>query len=169
MQLGANISQVSYQTVFEMGLGSFPWARVAHPLIFVAIGLLVVRFLKSKQIYLVMGVLIASLASLFVLLSLVTFIPNFIKLRSAYLSGKSVIVEGVVENFHPAPTIGPARESFSVRGILFSYNVLDSTPCFHNAPLHGGPIREGLAVQIYYNEGCIQRVSILKQPSLGQE
>ena len=108
----------------------------------------------------------ASLASLFLLISLVIFIPNFIKLRSAYVSGKSAIVEGAVENFRPAPTIGPARESFSVQGIIFSYNVLEDTPCFHDVPLHGGPIRGGLDVRIHYNEGCIQRVDI--RPGLVQ-
>ena len=154
------MTQANYQTVFEIGLPSFPWARVLHPLIFVAIGLLLVWFLKSRQIYLVMGVFMASLASLFLLISLGTFIPNFMKLRSAYVSAKSSIVEGVVENFRPAPTIGPARESFSVRGVLFSYNALDDTPCFHNAPLHRGPIRDGLNVRIHYNEECIQRVDI---------
>ncbi len=154
------MTHVNYQTVFEIGFGSFPWARVVHPLIFVAVGLLLVRFLKGKQPYVVVGVFMASLASVFLLISLVIFIPNFVKLRSAYVSGKSLIVEGVVENFRPAPSIGPAKESFAVCGVLFSYNVLDDTPCFRNAPLHGGPIRDGLDVRIHYDEGCIQRVDI---------
>ncbi len=163
------MTQVNYQIMFEIGLGSFPWARVVHPLIFVVIGLLLARFLKSRQIYLVMGVSMASLASLFLLISLVIFVPNFIKLRSAYVSGKSSIVEGAVENFRPAPKIGPARESFSVHGVLFSYNALDDTPCFHNAPLNGGPILDGLDVRIHYDEGCIQRVDILQKPGLAQQ
>jgi hypothetical protein len=35
-----------------------------------------------------------------------------------------------VENFHPAPPLAPAKESFSVKQIVFSYNALDPTPCF---------------------------------------
>jgi hypothetical protein len=158
------MKQGNYQTVFEIGLGSFPWARVLHPLIgvaaIVAIGLFLMLFLRSKQIALVMGAFGVLFGSLFILPGLVVFVPNFVKLRSAYVSGRSSIVEGVVENFRPAPTIGPAREFFSVSGVLFSYNALDDTPCFHNAPLHRGPIRDGSDVRIYYDEGCIQRVDL---------
>jgi len=158
------MTQGNYHTAFQMGFRSFPWAAVAHPLIFVAIGLLLVRFLKDRKPYLVIGIFMASLASLFVLLSLMNFIPKFLKLRSAYVSGRGSTVEGLVENFRPAPTLGPARESFSVRGVWFSYSALDDTPCFHNAPLHSGPIRDGLDVRIHYDEGCIQRVDVLEKP-----
>jgi len=93
------MTQANYQTIFEIGFRSFPWIGVMHPLIFVAIGLLLVRFHKSKQIYLVMGIFMASLASLFFLILLVVFVPRFVALRSAYVSGRSSIVEGIVENF----------------------------------------------------------------------
>jgi hypothetical protein len=150
----------TYQTVFELGLRSFPWARVLHPMPFIVIGLLLFRFCRIKQIYQVMGIIVASLASIFFLISLVVFVPHFVKLRSAYVSGRTSVVEGVVENFRPAPALGPARESFSVRGVIFSYNVLDDTPCFHNVPLHGGPIRAGSDIRIHYNDECIQRVDL---------
>lgn len=153
------MTEVNYQTVFEIGLRSFPWARVVQPLIFVAIGLLVMRFLKNK-VYLVMGIFVVSLASVFFLLYLGAFIPNFVKVRGDYVSGRSSTVEGIVENFRPAPAIGIATESFSVHGVVFSYNALDDTPCFHNAPFHRGPIRDGLNIRIHYNEDCIQRVDI---------
>ncbi len=103
-----------------------------------------------------------SVASFFFLISLLAFVPNFIELRHAYVSGKSATVDGVVENFRPAPKIGSAEESFSVRGILFSYYAGDSTPCFHNAPFHGGPLREGMNIRIHYYEGCIQRIDLLQ-------
>jgi len=163
------MTQGNYQTVFEIGLRSFPWARLVDPLIFIAIGLLLIWLLKNRRPYLVMGVFISSLASVFLLVALVTFIPTFIRLRNTYVTGKSSVAEGDVENFHPAPTIGPARESFSVRGVLFSYNALDDTPCFHNAPIHHGPIRDGLDVRIYYYEGCIQRVEVLQRPGISQQ
>ncbi len=148
------------QTVFELGLRSFPWARVLHPMPFIVIGLLLFRFCRSKQIYQAVGIIVASLASIFLLVSLVVFVPHFVKLRSAYVSGRTSVVEGVVENFRPAPALGPARESFSVRGVIFSYNVLDDTACFHNGPLHGGPIRAGSDIRIHYNDECIQRVDV---------
>jgi hypothetical protein len=154
--------QSAPQLIFQIGLRSFPWARVLYPLSFAVVGFLLFRFFRGKQIYQVTGLIVASLASIFFLVALVAFIPNFLRVRSAYLSGRSSVVEGVVEDFRPAPELGPARESFSVSGTVFSYNALDDTPCFHNAPLHGGPIRGGMDVRIHYNEGCIQRVDVLR-------
>lgn len=43
------MTQGNYHTAFQMGFRSFPWSAVAHPLIFVAIGLLLVRFLKDRK------------------------------------------------------------------------------------------------------------------------
>jgi len=154
------MTQVSVQMVFEIGLRSFPWPRILHPVPFIVIGLLLSRFCRNRQIYQVTGIIVASLATIVFLISLVVFIPNFVRLRSAYVTGRTSVVEGVVENFRPAPALGPARESFSVRGVSFSYNALDDTPCFHNAPLHGGPVRSGMAVRIHYYDGCIQRVDV---------
>jgi hypothetical protein len=154
------MTETTYKTIFELGLASFPWARVLQPLPFIVIGLLLFRFCRGRQIYQVTGLIVASLASILFLISLIVFIPNYIRLRSAYGSGTSSVVKGVVENFQPAPRLGPARESFSVRGAIFSYNALDDTPCFHNAPVHGGPIRDGLDIRILYKEGCIQRVEV---------
>jgi len=93
------MTQGNYHTAFQMGFRSFPWSAVAHPLIFVAIGLLLVRFLKDRKPYLVIGIFMASLASLFVLLSLMNFIPKFLKLRSAHVSGKGSTVEGLSRIF----------------------------------------------------------------------
>ncbi len=158
-----------YQTIFEIGLKSFPWARVAHPLFFVVLGLLVILFFKKYPVALVTGVWVTGLASIIFLLALLNFIPKFIKLRSAYVSGRSSIVAGVVEDFHPAPTLGPLRESFRVNGLSFSYYPGAGKPCFDNSPLRHGPIRDGLNVRIYYNQGCIQRVDILQKPALDQQ
>jgi hypothetical protein len=155
----------NYQTIFELGFRSFPWQRVLQPLIFLALGLLLIQFFKRKPFHLIVGVFVASMASFFFLISLVIFVPEFVRLRSAYTSGKSDIVDGVIQNFQPAPTIGPALESFSVNGVSFSYNALDDTPCFHNAPLHKGPIREELNVRIHYYDRCIQRVEVLGKAS----
>jgi hypothetical protein len=144
------LTPISYRTVFELGLRSFPWARVLHPVLFIVIELLLFRFGKRRQIYQAVGLIVASLASMFFLISLVVFIPEFLKLRSAYVSNRSSVIEGVVEDFRPAPALGPARESFSIRGVVFSYNAFDDTPCFHNAPIHSGPIRGGLDLRIHY-------------------
>lgn len=115
---------------------------------------------KKRAFYIGTGGFIASMALIVLLVSLVTFIPKFVSLRSSYVSGKSVVVEGIIQNFRPAPALGPATESFSVNGIVFSYDALEDTPCFHDAPIHRGPIQEGLKVRIPYNDSCIQRIDI---------
>jgi hypothetical protein len=154
------MAQTNYQTIFEIGFRTFPWTGVVRPLILVACGALLAVVFKRKPFYRFTGVFGSSFGLLVFILLLITFVSNFVKLRSAYRSGTSSIIEGVVENFHPAPVLGPAEESFLVQGTIFSYNAMDDTPCFHNAPIHAGPIRNGLDVRVYYNDGCIQRVDI---------
>lgn len=151
---------MNYQTVFEIGFHSFPWGGLFHPVPFILLGLLLFRFGRSKQIYQAVGIIVAALATLFLFLAAVTLVPRFVKLRHAYNSGDSSVVEGVVDNFHPAPPLGAAKESFYVNGVNFSYDALDLTPCFHNAPIHKGPIKLGLNVRIFYKDACIQRVDV---------
>lgn len=153
----------NYQTIFELGFRTFPWTAVGGPLIFIAAGFLLFRissFFKRKTFYAAFGMIFASLATLIFLVSLMFFIPRFLTLRHAYVSGRSNVVSGAIQDFHQAPALGPASESFSVQGVLFSYNAVDDTPCFHDAPLHRGPIREGLNVRIHYDGDCIQKVEV---------
>jgi hypothetical protein len=152
--------QPDFQTVFEIGRRSFPWGGLLHPVPFIALGILLFRFARGKEVYQLAGIIGAMLATLFLLIAVGSFVPDFIHLRRAYRSGDSSVIIGTVENFHPAPALGAANESFSVKGAIFSYNVLDANSCFHNAPAHKGPIRPGLEVRIYYKNGCIQRVDI---------
>ena len=153
------MGQSDYQTIFEIGLKSFPWGSLLHPIPFIIIGVLLF-LLAKRQVYKVVGVLVAMLATFFFIILAVSLGSNFVSLRRAYLNGESSLVEGVVEDFHPAPPLGAARESFSVRGVTFSYNPLDSTPCFHNSPPHKGPITSGLNIRISYKGNCIQRIDI---------
>lgn len=151
---------VDYRTIFEIGVRSFPWVGLLHPTIFIALGLLLFRFSGGKETLRVFGAIAACFAALFFVILALVLVPEFVKQWRAYANGKSVVLEGTVEEFHPMPSLGPANESFSVQGVQFSYNVLDSTPCFHDAPPRKGPIRQGLNVRIYYTDACIQRVDV---------
>jgi hypothetical protein len=153
---------MGYNTVFEIGFRSFPWNVLFHPVPFILIGLLLFRFGKGKQIYLATGIILAAVAAIFVLIGAISLVPKFVEIRHSYKTGNSSSVEGIVENFHAAPALGAAEESFSVRGVKFSYNTLEPTPCFHNGPFRKGPIRAALDVRIFYQDGCIQRVDIRK-------
>jgi len=156
----AQMISPNYQTIFQIGLRSFPWTQLLHPIPFIVIALVLLRFSRGKQIYKIVGTVVALLGALFLLISVLVFVPDFVKQRGVYVNGGSSVVEGTIQDFHPAPVLGPANESFTVQGIPFSYNVLDATPCFHNAPPHKGPIRPGLVVRIYYRDGCIQRLDV---------
>ena len=155
-----DVPQTEYQSIFEIGFRSFPWFTLLHPVPFIVVGALLFRFVKGRQIYQAVGILVATFATLIFLLGSVRLVPEFIADWHTYKRGDSSVVEGVVENFYPAPTLGPSKESFSVHGIIFSYYVDAASPCFSNAPAHSGPIRPGLNVRIHYKGGCIQRVDV---------
>ncbi|WP_407156239.1 hypothetical protein [Bradyrhizobium sp. STM 3557] len=61
------------------------------------------------------------------------------------------MVEGQVEHFVPMPYGGHSVESFSVRGIRFSYSDYIVTGGFNNTASHGGPISAGSYVRICYD------------------
>jgi hypothetical protein len=155
-----DMPQTNYQTVFHIGLNSFPWFFMLPFVLLIAIGYALIRFSDGKQIRFAVGYLMIIWCSLLIVLANLNLIPKFVEARHAYLNGDSSVIEGTVESFHPMPTLGVADESFSVNGKAFLYNVLDPTPCFHNSPPHGGPIHSGLSVRIYYKDQCIQRVDV---------
>jgi hypothetical protein len=154
------MQQPDYHTVFHIGLLSFPWFFMLPFGVMIAIGCVLARFHGGQQLRQVVGWVFISFSLLFIIILNLSLIPDFFSARHAYLSGNSSVIEGTVEDFHPMPTLGAANESFSVNGTKFSYNVLDSTPCFHNLPPHKGPIHSGLEVRIYYKDSCIQRVDV---------
>lgn len=80
----------------------------------------------------------------------------------ALASGKASYVEGTVDNFVPMPYQGHADESFTVKGVPFSYSDFGITRGFNNTSSHGGPIRSGQYVRIWYLENDILKLQIKK-------
>jgi hypothetical protein len=154
------IDGMTYQTVFEIGIKSFPWSALLHPVPFVLVGLLLFKFARSRQVYQITGLIVAVFAGLIFVVEAARLVPDYINVRNTYRNGSSSVVEGIVENLRPAPLTGPATESFSVGSVDFSYDALDLTPCFHDAPFRKGPIKTGLRVRITHRNGCIQRVEV---------
>lgn len=150
-----------YRTIFEIGFHSFPWSAFLNPSLCIMLGIAFYRF-SSRQLFKAFGFVAIIVGTIFFLLASVSVIPMSIRLRKAYVSGRTTTIEGAVEDFRPMPALGPSRESFSVKGVAFSYFVGDFTPCFTNAPPLKGPVHAGLAVRVFYDDGCIQRVDILK-------
>ena len=98
----------------------------------------------------------------------IVFIATFgayIKDRESLMSGKAGYVEGIVTNFIPMPYQGHAQESFKVDGVPFNYSDYVVTAGFNNSASHGGPIREGLHVRIWYSGNDILKLQIPKSES----
>jgi DNA-directed RNA polymerase subunit RPC12/RpoP len=86
--------------------------------------------------------------------------------REYLLSGHASYVEGEVQDFVPMPYAGHADESFTVKGVHFSYSDYGITPGFNNSASHGGPIRQGLYVRIWYSGNDILKLQLPKNAAL---
>jgi hypothetical protein len=156
---GSNAAAREYQTVFRLGMVSFPQGAYSHSVVLLAVGLLLFRFSK-REYFKIIALLACAIGLGLGLLISISVLPNYFELRNAYLRGQSTVVVGTVENFRPRLKIGPAEESFTVGGVTFSYNALDDTPCFNDRPPFDKMIHDGVNVRIFYNEGCIQQIDI---------
>jgi hypothetical protein len=83
------------------------------------------------------------------------------------------VVRGVVRDLRPMPKNGGSAESFSVADRFFSYSDdwrLKPTLCFNQTLTHGGPIQNGLPLQVTFVDNCILRIEVLDQkPADSQE
>jgi len=163
------MAQGGFQTVFEIGLNAFPWRLFAICALFTVLGMSLIRFsgaptLGSPKVAnparQIVGGFFVAFSLLMILLLGIRQIPDFVEKWHVYSSGKYSVVEGPVENFHPMPFGGHQNEWFSVHGLSFAYSSFDETPCFHSAASHGGPIRPGLNVRIFFTDGCILRLDV---------
>jgi len=127
---------------------SFTWWFPAAGLI-VAVGAgAFARFLEGwRRVFLFV---IAGLALLWVLGAGVAMLNFYVSARTAANAPMTPVVEGVVENFRPAPPGGHVNESFSVNGVQFAYSDYMITGGFRQTASHGGPIRAGLHVRVHY-------------------
>jgi hypothetical protein len=76
------------------------------------------------------------------------------------ITGQASYVEGEVYDFKPMPYSGHSLEVFSVNNISFSYSDYIKNAAFNNTASHGGPIKNGLSVKIWYYKGEILKLLI---------
>jgi hypothetical protein len=93
---------------------------------------------------------IVGFALLWVLAAATSIFGRYAAARRAATSPDTPFVEGLVQDFHPAPREGHENESFAINGIRFFYSDYVITGGFRQTASHGGPIREGLHVRIHY-------------------
>ena len=77
-------------------------------------------------------------------------VTQWLQARSALLTGRAQVVEGIVENYHPMPYQGHERERFTVQGVSFAYSDYTVSPGLNQTRSHGGPDLEGRHVRIHY-------------------
>ena len=155
------MSPQDYQTVFRIGAVSFPWSAYRHASVYLAVGLLLLGFSKFGRSKTIAGVVIF-IGVGFAILTSISVVPFFFRMRNDFASGRSTAIEGAIENFRPALKIGPATESFSVGVVTLTYDTFDDSPCFHNQKPFDGIIHDGLKVRIFYNNGCIQQIDVVR-------
>lgn len=164
-----------YKTVFEITNKPFDWWSPALCLIFLAVGVVFIKFgprsdrnTNRKSFGLTFAIPPRLVGWFFVIFgsfwSLVTFASysSYRELLHAYRTGKYSVVEGIVEDFHPMPYEGHQNECFRVGDEKFCYSDYDVSPAFNQSASHGGPIRAALPVRIAYYEDKNFQAHILR-------
>jgi hypothetical protein len=165
------MSDSDFSTVYDAAsIGYREWWFPAFGLIFVVIGLILPRLFKAgvfpdyqKRMFAGWFPKVFVGFSVFWTLSafLITF-GAYWSGRETLLSGKAQYVEGNVQHFIPMPYQGHADESFDVSGVSFHYSDFQVGGGFNNTSSHGGPIRDGLFVRIWYSGNNILKLQVPK-------
>ena len=152
-----------YRVVFDSAQNSFDWSFGAYALIFVGVGIFMIWFgrrngwtaQKRRTGYFIVGISLLLSA-----IGLLTSWSTYSRGRSAMREQAIAEVDGPVTDFRPMSYGGHGDECFTVQTRTFCYSDFDITPGFHNAASHGGPIREGLPVRVFYSGNMIVRLEV---------
>lgn len=145
---------MDYTVIYELTEPEFSIVYIIPIILIIATVALLIESLKSKEKsvsnIILYGVgLVLSIAIL--LYTVIGSYSEYIKYSTALKSGECLIVEGTIENFNPANTLGHEPECFKVSGVQFEYgneigygySTGDNSDCF----------AEGTQTRItYYND-----------------
>ena len=161
---------MQYQTVFDVINVGYRYWYIPAAMLGLTVAsimfLLLIKLVGGKA----RGILAFSIYSTLILspfLSLAMFFSTYSdyrELRNAPQEGKTVVIEGNVENFILMPYEGhhPSSESFTVAGHTFAYSEYEDTAGFNTTSSHGGPIRPGIYVRIYALGNKIARLEVAR-------
>lgn len=97
------------------------------------------------------SVIFTAIAATFTIIVGVLHIKTYHQCHEAYYGQQYTVVEGPVEEYQPMSAHGHGQESFVVRGIRFAFSDYDVSHYGYNtSAAHGGAIRSGLHVNIWY-------------------
>jgi hypothetical protein len=156
---------VEYRTIFDvLDAGYRQWTFPAFGLIFIAAGIAIPHFIRSglmrqaseRKLRWFRPIFIG-FATLWTLGSFASTYSDYRRAVHALQSGQAHVVEGPITDYQIIPM---KSESFTVQGVRFRVSDYEVTAGFNNMASHGGPIRVGLPVKIWYLEGEILRLQI---------
>lgn len=162
---------MNYVTVFNIAdAGYKSWSFPAFGLIFIVIGILLVLFGERPNSN---GGLVPrtgkKFAYFFLIFAVIWTVIAFISTYRQYYTlinvmkeGRYRVVEGVVTHFVPMPYQGHSDERFCVKSVCFRYSDYEETAGFNNTASHGGPIKPGLHVRVFYIGNDIIRLDVAK-------
>jgi hypothetical protein len=148
-----------YRTVFDITVAGYKsWTFPAFGLAFVAAGAVLVSLRrrlpgwwpKDPRPRDVFAFAYLGFALLWTATTFLVTYSEYVRLRRAVENGRTDVVEGVVSQFKPMPPTDKGMERFCVQKECFEYSNNVVTAGFNDTSLHGGPIREGLAVRVTY-------------------
>jgi hypothetical protein len=153
-----------YHTVFEITRSSIDWSFPIAGFVLVVLGIGLI-WLSRKYRWQQFGNKFSGyflvLFSLIWLAATLGFpYSQYRGLEAAYRSGGYSMAEGEVKDFRPMPYEGHADECFSVNSKRFCYSDYEITAGFHHANSHGGPIKQGLPVRVFYIGDTIVRLDV---------
>ena len=155
---------LGYHTVFEIGLGNMNWSFPLVGVLLFAVGIVLIwlghhyRWQRLRQRFL--GYFLVVFSFIWLMATFGFPYSQYRRLELAYRDGGYSMVEGEVQDFKPMPYEGHTDECFTVSDKRFCYSDFEITAGFHNAASHGGPIRQGLPVRIFYVGNAIVRLDI---------
>ena len=135
--------------ISTQGLG-IPYGLVLVVVGFVIVDVLLKRIAGTAQKRHI--TLFTGLACAAVLAITIFLIANRRHYKKELSEHRCSIVEGVVTDFHPMPYWGHSHESFVIKGIRFEYSDNIITPAFNNTSSHGGPIKPGMHLRVFYTD-----------------
>jgi hypothetical protein len=169
--LGTSIgSCMTYDTAYDIAqAGYVDWWFVASGFLFVAIGAaLCTRWHRAPTgwkptTWRAFAGFYLAFAIFWTTTAFVGTYRRHASLCNALAIGAVDVVEGRVEDFDSTPDSHHKSERFRVGRVRFEYSDYILNGGFHQTRRHGGPMKAGLYVRIWYVGSTIVRLEILRE------
>jgi hypothetical protein len=141
---------VEQEVLFDVTTKGISYGPLLAGIVFVILDVLFKKIFPSAQrrsitLFTCLACVVVIAITMFQISSLEYYKKQLAKQRCS-------IIEGVVTNFRPMPYSGHSHESFVINGVRFTYSDYTITTAFKNTSSHGGPIKPGMHLRVYYTD-----------------